>query len=298
MMTTSYRQRILRVMLHMEEQINRPEGADAAQLTLEHLAGVACLSPFHFHRVFTGMVGESVMAYLRRLRLERAATAMSFTGRSVMDVALDCGYETPEAFSRAFRKRFGQSPQQFRAKGTQRTPDNPYVKESIMPNNMTFSPEALGLEVSIRTLPSLRVAAVRHVGPYNLCYAAWQTLCDWAGPANLLRQDTQYLSLCHDDPTVTAPDNIRCDVCVTLPEGAVADGPATELTVPGGEYAVALHKGPYENLYAAYAALCGQWIPASRREMAVEPSVEVYLNSPEHVAPQDLLTEIRIRLAR
>ncbi|WBF66385.1 AraC family transcriptional regulator [Desulfovibrio subterraneus] len=301
MRDTSYRQRIMRVLLHMEECINSPlapedDPATANALSLETLAGVAHLSPFHFHRVFTGMVGESVKAYIRRLRLERASTMLAFTERPVLEVALDSGYESQEAFTRAFKARFGSSPAQYRKEGSRLSPSNPYLKEYFMPDNSQFNPELLGLTVEIRQIPALRVAAVRHVGPYTDCGKAWKPLCDWAGSKGLFTENTLFCGICHDDPAVTDPAKIRYDACCSVPEGAVIDGPATEMTIRAGEYVTVLYKGPYEYLYRVYAAVYGQWIPSSGREMAMEPSVEVYLNSHENTAPEDLLTEIRIPL--
>jgi AraC family transcriptional regulator len=81
----SYQERILRVRLHIEAHLDRP-------MLLEELAAVACFSPFHFHRIFRALVGESVMEHVRRLRLERAAQRLrSGTGARVIDIALDAG---------------------------------------------------------------------------------------------------------------------------------------------------------------------------------------------------------------
>src|SRR6266853_3843414 len=103
----SYQERVLRVLLHIQRNLDRP-------LELEELASVACFSPFHFHRIFRGIVGESVMEYVRRLRLEQAAQKLRFSDSPVIDVALDAGYESHEAFTRAFSARFGLSPSSFR----------------------------------------------------------------------------------------------------------------------------------------------------------------------------------------
>src|SRR5207237_5293579 len=84
-------------------------------LSLEKLARLAHFSPFHFHRICKALVGESVYEYVRRLRLEAAAILLKITDRSVTHIAFDAGYETHEAFTRAFRQLFGVSPSQFRA---------------------------------------------------------------------------------------------------------------------------------------------------------------------------------------
>src|SRR5262245_14060312 len=85
-----------------------------AELDLETLAQSAALSPFHFRRVFRGMVGETALELTRRLRMERAAWLLGTTDRAVTAIAFDAGYETHEAFTRAFRMSYGVSPSGFR----------------------------------------------------------------------------------------------------------------------------------------------------------------------------------------
>ena len=94
----SYRQRILRVLVYLQQHLDEP-------LPLEDLARVACFSPYHFHRVFRGMVGESVKEHVRRLRLERAAQRLKATGQSVTAIALDDeGLTSAEAFAQVLNE--------------------------------------------------------------------------------------------------------------------------------------------------------------------------------------------------
>src|SRR5205085_11626663 len=83
-------------------------------LDLETIAREACLSPFHFHRIFRGMVGETPLELTRRLRLERAAWQLAKSDRAVTAIAFDAGYEAHEAFTRAFRTAYATSPSGFR----------------------------------------------------------------------------------------------------------------------------------------------------------------------------------------
>lgn len=110
-----YRERMLRVLLHIQENLDR-------ELPLEELAGVAHFSPYHFHRIFSGMTGEPVMACLRRLRLARAAHRLAYGARSVTELALEAGFESPDAFGRAFRAAYGMAPSLWRGQRRDQLP--------------------------------------------------------------------------------------------------------------------------------------------------------------------------------
>src|SRR5689334_12047244 len=89
-------------------------------LALDGLAARACLSPFHFHRVFRGMVGETPVELARRLRIERSAWQLAHTESSVATIAFNAGFETHESFTRAFRACYSEPPSEFRRRGVQR----------------------------------------------------------------------------------------------------------------------------------------------------------------------------------
>ncbi len=265
----SYYERILRALVHIQQHL---EEQREDPLDLNALAHVACFSPYHFHRIFRGLVGETVADHVRRLRLERAAQRLKSTGRPVTDIAFEAGYEAHEAFTRAFRARFGASPSGFRE-------SRPEI-EKLEP-----------IAVRIEKLPAMRVAFVRHVGPFKDVGSAWGTLMGWAGMRGLFGPHTMAIGVVHDDPDVTAPEQLRYDASVTVigdvrPEGVIG---IEELA--SREYAIARHHGPYENISDTYARMCGQWLPSSGRELAAAPSLEFYLNAPQTTRPEDLLTD-------
>src|SRR6478752_8483555 len=104
----SYHARMQRVL----DYIDRHLGCD---LDLETLSGVAAFSKFHFHRQFKAAFGLSVHRYVQLARMKRASHQLAYMdAQSVTDIALDAGYDAPDAFARAFRQRFGQSPSSFR----------------------------------------------------------------------------------------------------------------------------------------------------------------------------------------
>ncbi|MBS4212826.1 AraC family transcriptional regulator [Neobacillus rhizophilus] len=98
---------IQRTLDYIEESLNE-------QLTLEKLAEIACFSPFHYHRVFQAIVGESVMEYVRKRRLTFAAERLFYTDEKVINIAIDAGFQYQESFNRAFKNFYGVSPKQYR----------------------------------------------------------------------------------------------------------------------------------------------------------------------------------------
>jgi AraC family transcriptional regulator len=275
----TYRQRILTVQLFIQAHLDE-------ELPLDRLARLAHFSPYHFHRIFKGIVGEGVNEYVRRLRLESAAVALKTTERSIIQVALDAGYAAHEAFTRAFRQMFGVSPSEFRAG------HHPlYTKEES-----TMTAELKERQVRTESVPPRRVAFIRHVGPYGQCGQTFQKLMAWAGPRGLFRPGVLILGICHDDPDVTPADKVRYDCCLTVDDRVSPEGEVGVQTVEGGEYAVLTHRGPYSGLPEAYRWLYGTWLPASGREPRNAPPYEVYHNSPMNAKPEDLLTGIYVPL--
>jgi AraC-like DNA-binding protein len=105
-----YAQRINRVIDYLRGNLDR-------QVKLEELAKVACFSEFHFHRIFGAVSGETLNNFTNRLRLEKAARLLRYSGQNLTDIALECGFSSSATFSRAFRSGYDTSPSQFRKSG-------------------------------------------------------------------------------------------------------------------------------------------------------------------------------------
>ena len=152
------------------------------------------------------------------------------------------------------------------------------------------------MNITVKKLPARRVAFVRHVGPYDKVAAAWDRLLTFMGKEGWIGADSEFLGICHDDPAVTPARRIRYDACITVGERFEATGDIGVQTVPGGEYAVLTHIGPYSTLAESYQRLFGQWLPASGHRLRMTPSFEAYLNSPENTAPEDLIVDLHMPL--
>ncbi|WP_455203200.1 helix-turn-helix domain-containing protein [Kaarinaea lacus] len=100
--------RLGKVVAHIEKHLNQ-------SLTLEQLSEIACLSPYHFHRVFRAEMGESLYDHIKRLRLEDAACKLKYSENSIDQISFEAGYERNTSFTRAFKQHFGQTPRDYRA---------------------------------------------------------------------------------------------------------------------------------------------------------------------------------------
>lgn len=271
---TTWADRILRVLDVIHTTLD-------GDLDPAALAATAGFSLHHFHRVFRGMVGESVMQYIRRQRLERAAFRLRHAGGEVSATAFAHGYDSHEAFTRAFRAHFGVPPREYRDQ------------------QRAASDDAI-VSAARRVEPARRLLTCRFTGPYDACAPAWEQLMRVAVGVPGVRLDRPTLGLVYDDPEITAPERCRYDAAVeldastvlpTLPPGMV------ERTIAGGTYAVLVHAGAYDTILDSYVALLGRWLPRQGWDLADEPVVERYVVPFGSVPPDELRTEVCVRLA-
>ncbi len=274
-----------------------------AALDLEALAARAALSPFHFHRMFRGMTGEAPLELARRLRLERAAWMLAHSDRSVTEIAFDAGYETHEAFTRAFRAAYSTPPSGFRRREHPRIElaapcGVHYSADGLVPPFIPRDSGGRTMQVEIRNMPERRVGTVQHIGPYNQIPIAFGRLGAIAGPAGLFeRPGAAMIALYHDDPETTPLKELRSDAAIAVDQGVPLPEGLVEQRIPGGTYACTTHLGPYERLGDTWARFMGEWLPNSGRRLGPGPSYELYLNDPTTVPKEGLRTELFLPLA-
>ncbi|MES1176583.1 MAG: AraC family transcriptional regulator [Myxococcales bacterium] len=278
-------------------------------LDLGRLARAAALSPFHFHRIFRGMVGETPLELQRRLRLERAAFQLFTPETPVTTIAFAAGYESHEAFTRAFRAAYGCPPTEFRqARLAERASCvRPPQIEIAARSSIHFQPEGstlpftihggTAMNVEIKQLPELRTATAHHVGPYNRISDAFGRLGELAGRAGLIQDKPTMLAIYHDDPETTPESELSSDAALVVSKDSDIPEGLGEQTLPAGRYACTLHVGPYEQLGDAWARFMGQWLPQSGERIGQGTTFEIYLNTPMDVPKGELRTELYIPLA-
>ncbi|RED75202.1 AraC family transcriptional regulator [Cohnella phaseoli] len=144
---SSYEEEIQRVVDEIEERLGE-------ELRFSGLARLSNFSEFHFHRVFHTFVGLPVMEYVRVRRLARAACRIAYSQDRLLDIALDCGFGTPETFSRAFRKLYGMTPGDYRKKGL-RPPE--YAKVNVLERRINPYLGGIRMKYRIETKPAFEV---------------------------------------------------------------------------------------------------------------------------------------------
>jgi AraC family transcriptional regulator len=279
-----YHERIVRTLVFLQEHLDE-------DLPLDRVAAVAAFSTFHFHRIFRALVGEAPAEYIRRLRLERAAQCLKRGEAPVVDLAFAAGYETHEAFTRAFRAMFGVPPSEYRAA---HRPMPESASGTHYGEAMTYHAPDYGEPPAVEIVEAapLRVVFLRHIGPYGQVGQTWGRLMMWAGMRGLLGPGMRMIGIVHDDPEVTPPDKLRYDAAVAVARPVEPQGEFGIAEIAGGTYAVATHRGPYDSLGGTYRQLYGGWLPLSGRQLRDVPAFEEYLNSPQNTKPEDLLTKI------
>jgi len=288
-----YQQRILRVLTHIQEHLDEA-------LELEELAQVACFSSFHFHRVFAAMTGETIADHVRRLRLERAAMELRSSAKQVIQVALDAGYEAHEAFTRAFKAAYGISPAGFRRKtgpiAVLAAPSGVHFRPGVPLT--TFNTNHITtkvMKVITRKIKPMRVAYLRHVGPYEDVRPTWNDIMARLSADKQIRKRSVFIGIGHDNPSVTPAAELRYDACVTVDRDYEPKKPVKLQIITGGDYAVAKNC-PVGNIKDAYQYLFGKWLARSSRELRPAPSFIVFVDTNKGVAPGKWRVDIYLPL--
>jgi AraC family transcriptional regulator len=287
-MRSEYQSRIDRVIAHIDANLSE-------DLSLEQLARVACFSEYHFHRLFRGLVGESLNEFVRRRRLETAARSLHLNSNDkVIDVALNAGYENPASFFRAFRSFFGFSPSGWRKRGaTEWTAKRVSLKNSLRTKNSKIG-NVLGPEtweilrakdcgakgsdrVEIRDLPECRVVYRRYTGRYGnpSITMMWGELIDWAHTRGLLSMDSTFIGILHDDPNITAPEKCRYDACLVVDEN-FQDSDALIGHFRGGKYLTYDFVGTPSEVDPAWDRVYGEFVLSSGYLVDSRPNAEFY----------------------
>ncbi|WP_299197153.1 AraC family transcriptional regulator [uncultured Amphritea sp.] len=263
-----------------------------AELTLAQLSDVALLSKYHFHRLFSAFTGVSLVRFIQLMRLKRASFRLAFEHEQrIIDIAYEAGFDSPEAFSRAFKRTFGQSPSGFRA-----SPEWPEWHSKFqfdMPSG-----GVLKMNVEILNFAETPVALVEHKGPREQVLNAVGQFIAWRKETGLSPvNSSQTFGIPYNDPNTSAPEEFRFDVCGSFDGEVPANGYGVKSgVIPGGRCAVIHLRGSHEKIDESIYYLYRTWLPESGEELRDYPCFFQYLNFIHEVDECDLLTDIYLPL--
>jgi len=224
-----YQERINRILVYIQEHLDEP-------ILLEDLAKVACFSPFHIHRIFHSYTGETLHSYIQRIKLARAASTLRNTQKSISVIALDAGYDTPAAFTRAFKQQYEQTPTECRKRGiVGRDPDPRYIRKETIMNQE----DIIMKPIKITTIEPIHVLFLRGSGPYfKTPTIVWPKLEEYGRAKGIITKNTKRYGMSHDCPEVTPEEKLRYDACIGVDKTVKPDGEFGIQDIPGGKYAV------------------------------------------------------------
>ena len=257
-----HEQRFIRALRYLQNHYT-----DA--IDLRHIADAANYSPWHWHRVYRDLMGETLHTTVKRMRLHRAAWLIAHTDKPVADIARECGYSNAQSFARSFRDKYGLSPQQYRTRPLSRHP------------------------VRLETRAPVAVVMLAHPGE---CQRLGDTFYQMESLLRLRGADTTRARSFSIHPAID-PYHAEKHVAATV-AAAYAAAPLQTGTIAGGRYAVLRHCGAYAELDRVYDWFAGEWLPAAglRADERRPVIIEYYDPRPE-IPQQQKRVELCIPLA-
>ena len=274
------------------------------ELELADVARVAHFSPFHFHRIFRAFRGEALGSYITRARVEAAARLLRYSELPIETIAYNVGFGVPSSLTKAFQRVWQITPSEYRS-GLNIQLKNVNIMKTTQ-NESGFklrAPRIVEIEPQTALCVSFR-------GDYKqLDYpGAFSRMWALVKKQGLYSAGIEHIGVFHNDPKVTAAEELLTDVCLVVKKPAVPEDGVEVKTIEGGKYAVFVHVGPYNEVQKVYDAIYGEWVPANCTcgddcqcppgecvcALRDAPVFEKYVNDPERVAPEKLKTEIYI----
>ena len=278
-----YQNRLYRVLQHIDTHLDQ-------DLNVENLSDVAAFSKFHFHRQFSEFFGINVSRVINLIRLKRATQLLAYRDTPVTEIALASGYDSPEAFARAFKKIAGQSPSEFRKQPQWDTWFASYQPvHQLRMNHMND----VTRQINIVTTADIRVAALEHRGDPARLSESIRKFIDWRKQQHLHPARHLTFNIVYDDVETVATADYRFDLCVAT-DLDVTGNPygIVNKIIPGGRCAVLRHVGSDDLLRASVCYLYSQWLPESGEEPRDYPlywqRVKFFPDVPEHEAVIDI----------
>ncbi len=257
-----------------------------ADLSLSTVSEIAYFSPFHFHRIFKLVTGETLNEYVTRRRIEKSALDLLHKNISTKEIAYKYGF-SDSSFSRAFKNYFGASPTEFKkqnpnrfskirqleSKNGQDYPD--FEKYVCIIDNLKKWID-MNANIKIEETAELNLAGVTHIG-INGVEAAFEKLIRWANSKGLMQEDAMLGRVFYDSIKVTDPDKVRMSVFIITDDPIEAEGEINNLTIKKGKCIVGRFEITPDEFGKSWSGLF-IWMNENGYKKSAENPFEIYHN--------------------
>ena len=262
------------------------------QMTVTHLSEVAALSKYHFHRVFVASTNITVSKYILLARLKRASFELAFeTDIKIIDIALKASFDSAEAFSRAFKRTFSQTPSEFRNQPQWPTWHRVLEQTAHKPIEST-------LNVDIVTFPKTQVAVLEHRGAPERVYETAGEFVNWRKSSGLspIRSSLTF-GLPNGDPSTMPASEFRFKIAGSVAKPIPSnDFGVLNAEIPAMRCAKVTHRGSHNTLEQTIYLFYQHWLVDSDEQPAAHPCFFQYLNLIHEVDECDLRTDVFLPL--
>lgn len=266
-------------------------------LTVDTLSEVACLSKYHFHRQFSAFFGITAFSYIKQARMKRASYQLAFKSEMrIIDIAIANGYESSEAFSRAFSQSIGQSPSQFR-KQPKWSPWNQKYEQFKQFRIEQAKSVAPARTVKIVDFAGVKVGALLHQGPFELLGDSINLFIDWRKKHALPIEASRTFNIVFADPAIVDPSKYCCYICASV-KSDVAENEQGVVTkvIPAGRCAVIRHVGTDDTISDTINYLYSPWLLQNKEELRDDPMFFERVRLFPHVPEAEMITDIYLPL--
>lgn len=279
---SEYQKRINLAQVYIQNHLDE-------DITLDDIAKEACFSPFHFHRIFSSYSRESLFGYIKRLRLERAASELMWKDDSIIEVAKRAHFKNSSSFAKAFKEYFGESPS-IKKENLKNIIINRKNELEINANNDIDlgTPEIINIE-------SLDMVSYKGYGAcLETGYKTWDKFENELLKLGYNSTDYRRFGIARDNRFITEETFQRYEACLLMPNNLEISDKLFRQKFDGGEYAVFTHLGSYMELCRTAIGIMTIWLPNCEYTLRAVPFFEEYMNHPKDVEEKELITKLYV----
>lgn len=237
-------------------------------ISIEDVAEYFHFSKYYFCRVFKEVTGESIYAFMKRLKMDQSAIDIKLErDKMITDIGLDYGYSSSN-YSSAFRGHHHVSPAEFRKSVDTTSVFNPFFPQTLEEFNEFHDYDE---NITIQDIGDLFVSYERFIGNYVELKEKWYNFID--AHKDTLTTDTLLIEKFYNDPTITGLNQCICDLCMAVDETTAADNTAI---IEGGKFAVYRYDGKIKDIFRTLQGIFSVWLPKSGHEMIQRYGFNIY----------------------